>query len=157
PRLIGKGPIMSPAPAHRRRRHAIVDMLLGRSTSPDRIESRSIGRRAAPRRPVVEELESRLAPAAPIVTAIIRSSPTQQQTSASPVTYSVRFDQSVTGVDATDFRVVTDGTVPSNVPISVSGSGSTYFVTVSGLRGAGNLHLNLTDNDSITANGVPLG
>src|SRR4051812_38157717 len=61
--------------------------------------------------PRVEELEWRVVPAAPIVLSMNRSSPTAQTTSVGSVQYAVTFDQSVTGVDETDFKITTIGTV----------------------------------------------
>jgi hypothetical protein len=67
--------------------------------------------------------------------------------SATSVRFTVTFSESVTGVDAADFTLATSGT--AGTISSVSGSGTTYTVTVSGISGAGTLGLNLTDNDTI--------
>jgi hypothetical protein len=78
-------------------------------------------------------------------------------TAAGLVTYTVVFNQDVTGVDRTDFRLF--GTGLSNFGIgTVSGSGRTYTVTANTGSGNGTLSLNLLDNDSITNTvGAPLG
>src|SRR4051812_1654408 len=79
-----------------------------------RLESRRIESR-------LEALEVRVLPAAtPLVTAFFRSSPTTQDTSASSVTYGVIFNESVTGVDASDFKVTTKGGVGFANPLVVS-------------------------------------
>jgi len=73
-----------------------------------------------------------------------------------PVSWTVIFNNSMTGVDATDFALVQTGG-PSGASITgVSGSGTTWIVTAS-TGTAGTIGLNLVDNDSILAGGVPLG
>jgi len=67
---------------------------------------------------------------------------------AETVQFRVRFSEPVTGVDATDFRAVTSASVTAG-PVSVSGSGSIYTVTVGGLAGQGTLGLAVADDDSI--------
>ncbi len=85
---------------------------------------------------------------APKVVSITRLS--APLTNAGSVQFQVRFSEAVTGVDPTDFAVAKTGSVtaPSG-GVSVSGSGATYTVTVSGIGGAGMLGLSLTDNDTI--------
>ena len=96
----------------------------------------------------------------PTVTGITRLG--AQLTSASSVQFAVNFSEPVTGVDASDFRVVRSGAT-SSTSLSVSGGGSSYTVTVGGISGAGTLGLNLIDNDSIrdiltkSAQSHPLG
>jgi hypothetical protein len=68
---------------------------------------------------------------------------------ADPVKFRVRFTEPVTGVDPTDFRAVTSGSVTAG-PIAVTGSGSVYTVTVGGLAGQGKIGLAVADDDSIT-------
>jgi len=67
---------------------------------------------------------------------------------AESVQFRVRFSEPVTGVDATDFQAVNSGSLTAG-PISVSGSGAVYTVTVGGIRGQGSLGLSLVDDDSI--------
>jgi hypothetical protein len=107
--------------------------------------------------PRVELCEPRLAPAAPIVLSIERTTPAAQFTSATNVTYTVTFDQSVTGVNAADFSVATSGNLKAALPVVVSGSGAAYAVAISGIHGSGDLRLDLIDDDSIDAGGEPLG
>jgi hypothetical protein len=104
----------------------------------------------------IEELEPRLTPA-PTVLSIVRSSPAAADTNANSVTYAVNFSQAVTGVAASDFLVTTDGSIKFTSPVAVLGSGSAYTVGVNGIRGGGNLRLDLSDNDTILGSGVPLG
>ena len=91
---------------------------------------------------------------APAVTSIndVLASTTNQ----SVIPWTVIFDQSVTGVDPTDFSLAKTGTVSVNL-LQVTGSGTTYTVTASGVTGNGTLGLNLVDNDSIIGGGVALG
>lgn len=67
---------------------------------------------------------------------------------AESVQYRVRFSEPVTGVDPTDFRTVTTGSVTAG-PISVTGSGAVYTVTVGGLAGQGTVGVTVVDDDSI--------
>ncbi|MGB6168579.1 MAG: lamin tail domain-containing protein, partial [Geitlerinemataceae cyanobacterium] len=92
---------------------------------------------------------------APTVTQITRTNP--NPTSASTVSYTVQFSEAVTGVDATDFELVTSGISAANIT-NVTGTDDTYTVEVDTGTGDGSIQLNLVDNDSIT-NGlmVPLG
>jgi hypothetical protein len=106
----------------------------------------------------LEMLEDRTLPSgAPNVLAIARLSPAGPGTSASSVSYAVTFDQPVTGVDPSDFKVTSRGSVQAVAPVVVSGSGAIYTVQFNGIHGSGDLHLNLVDDDSIQAGGVPLG
>ncbi len=79
-------------------------------------------------------------------------------TDATSVTYTVTYDQAVTGVDATDFRVARPMSVPGNPSITVQGNGAAYTVTVSGISVDGQLRLGQLDDDSIisAAEGLPL-
>ena len=66
------------------------------------------------------------------------------------VTWSVVFDRSVTGVDATDFSLVQAGGAAGASITSVTGSGTTWTVTANtGTSSAGTLQLRLVDDDSI--------
>jgi len=79
-------------------------------------------------------------------------------TNAASVNFTVTFSVPVTGVDKTDFTLVTTGGVTKSVISKVSGSGAVYTVTVGTGSGSGTLHLNLRDDDSIrSAYLVPLG
>jgi hypothetical protein len=104
----------------------------------------------------VENLERRvLMAASPVVLSIVRTG--SPITSSPTLGYTVTFDQAVTGVDPTDFKVVSDGTVVFSTPVSVSGSGSSYNVNINGVRGNGHLQLELVDDDSVQAGGNALG
>ncbi|MFL5896509.1 MAG: beta strand repeat-containing protein [Thermoleophilaceae bacterium] len=81
-------------------------------------------------------------------------------TNASSVQFTVQFSEPVTGVDATDFPnpPTTGGQIGTVSVTGVSGSGSTYTVTVGGMTGNGTVGLNLKDDDSIVdAAGNKLG
>jgi methionine-rich copper-binding protein CopC len=90
---------------------------------------------------------------APTLTSIARQTPSQELTNSASVTFQLIFDESVTGVDAADFVATGGGTIGN-----VSGSGTTYTVTVIGLgsvNGTVGLALNsptITDaaNNSLT-------
>src|SRR5205085_2829783 len=92
----------------------------------------------------------------PAVTSIVRSN--SNPTNAANVDFTVTFNRSVTGVDATDFFVTSAGLTGSPVVMNVIGSGATYTVTVStgtGTTGAAphTLRLDLRDDDSIKDSG----
>lgn len=74
------------------------------------------------------------------------------------VSYAVTFSQSVTGVDASDFSVVTNGTAAAGIA-SITGSGASYTVTVAGLGGDGavRLDLNASGTGIQNAGNVPIG
>lgn len=85
----------------------------------------------------------------------VSSNPTAGATS---VSWTVVFDQTVTGVDAADFVLVQSGGVSGAAITGVTGSGTTYTVTASTGSGTGSLGLDLIDDDSIkNAAGTPLG
>ena len=91
----------------------------------------------------------------PAVTSITLSngSPTRQ----SSVAFTVNFNESVTGVDASDFALTTSGVTGASVT-GVSGSGSSYAVTVSTGTGSGTIRLDVVDDDSLIDHaGNPLG
>ncbi len=92
---------------------------------------------------------------APTVTSILRADP--DSTSAGSVRFLVSFSEPVTGVEASDFALSTNGISGASI-INISGAGSQYVVTVATGSGSGTLRLDLFDNDSILdANGLPLG
>jgi hypothetical protein len=92
----------------------------------------------------------------PVVNSI---SPSTTATNVTSISYTVTFSDNVTGVDPTDFRVVTTGAIDGTPQIAVAPvSASVYTVTISGLHGSGGVQLNLLDNDSIkNASATPLG
>ena len=85
----------------------------------------------------------------PTVLSINRSWPPGPYTSDSTVSYTVTFNESVTGVDPTDFTLALNGPT-ATTPVSVTPvSGSIYTVTINGISGTGTLGLNLVDDGSI--------
>jgi Zn-dependent metalloprotease len=78
-------------------------------------------------------------------------------TSLNSVNFNVTFSESVSGVDASDFTLSTSGVLGAAVS-GVSGTGSSYTVTVNTGYGSGTIRLDVADNDSIlSAFSVPLG
>ncbi len=93
----------------------------------------------------------------PVVTSISRVSP-NPTSPATAVSWTVLFNQSVTGVDTGDFVLVQAGGVSGASITSVTGSGTTWTVNANTGSGGGTLGLNLVDDDSIiNASSVPLG
>ena len=105
---------------------------------------------------LAERLESRfLLSAAPFVESINRSNPAGPTTSSTTVNYTITFSEPVTGVDPSDFALITDGvtaTLPVVVipkPPAVGQAASVYTLTINGISGSGSLGLNLVDDNSI--------
>ena len=73
-------------------------------------------------------------------------------TNATSVDYTVTYNESVTGVDASDFVLTTTGTAVGTIA-SISGSGTTYTVTVNSLSGVGTLRLDLNNSGTGIVNG----
>ncbi|MDO9300671.1 MAG: hypothetical protein Q7T89_04770, partial [Anaerolineales bacterium] len=79
-------------------------------------------------------------------------------TVAASVNFAVIFSEYVSGVDPADFSLTTTSSVSGALVTNVSGSGTTYTVTVGTGSGAGDLRLDVVDNDSIlNASSSPLG
>ncbi len=79
-------------------------------------------------------------------------------TGADNVHFTVSFSKEVSGVDAGDLSLVTTGGISGAVVSDVSGSGSTYTVTVATGAGDGTMRVDVMDNDSIIdLAGNPLG
>jgi len=69
-------------------------------------------------------------------------------TNAASVQYTVTFSEPVTGVDAGDFALTVSGLTGTSVA-GVSGSGTTYTVTVNTGSGDGTLRIDVADDDTI--------
>src|SRR5690606_38781600 len=67
---------------------------------------------------------------------------------ATSISYSVNFNKSVTGVSTDDFQLTTTSTVTGDIN-SVSGSGSSYTVTVNNISGIGTIRLDLKGGTNI--------
>jgi hypothetical protein len=80
--------------------------------------------------------------AVPYVTTISRQPQTTLAVVGTSTVFRVTFNASVTGVDTSDFILVKIGTVNGTIA-SVSGSGTTYDVTVNSITGFGQLRLDL--------------
>ena len=92
---------------------------------------------------------------APAVSSIVRANSASAvvQASATSLDYTVSFTQSVTGVDASDFSVSTNGTATGTIDSVSAVSGDTYTVHLTGLGGTGTLHLNLNNSGTGIQNG----
>jgi predicted outer membrane repeat protein len=82
----------------------------------------------------------------PIVNSISRINPSP--TNLALVGFTVTFSESVTGVDVNDFGLTTTGVSGATLS-GVSGSGSTYTVSVDTGSGSGTIRLDVVDNDTI--------
>lgn len=80
--------------------------------------------------------------AVPYVTTISRQPQTTLAVVGTSTVFRVTFNASVTGVDTSDFNLLKIGTVNGTVA-SITGSGTTYDVTVNSISGFGQLRLDL--------------
>lgn len=87
-----------------------------------------------------------LSSALPQVTSITRQN--TNPTNSTSVKFLVTFPVNVTGVDTTDFSLTTSGVTGASIT-GVTGSASSYVVTVGTGSGSGTIRLDLVDNDSI--------
>ncbi len=91
----------------------------------------------------------------PTVSSISKASPDPSPLGV--VDYKVSFSDSVTGVDAADFTLSSNGLTGSSIK-AVSGSGKDYTVTLDTGTGSGSIGLSVVDDDSIKNSlGAPLG
>jgi hypothetical protein len=84
----------------------------------------------------------------PVVQSISRTTPAGPTAGAGSVTYTVTFSEPVTGVDPADFALALSFVV-ATTPVTVSGTGSVYTVTINGIAGNGTLGLNLVNDGTI--------
>ncbi len=95
-------------------------------------------------------------PGTPSVTSSLRAD--TNPTVAASVNFTVTFSETVSGVDSGDFSLSTTASINGALVTNVSGSGTTYTVTVGTGSGAGDLRLDVVDNDTIiNASNSPLG
>ena len=83
---------------------------------------------------------------APSVSSIVRADP--NPTSAATVSWTVTFNEGVTGVGVADFALAATGPTGTSVT-GVSGGPTVFTVTASTGTGTGTLGLNLVDDDSV--------
>jgi LPXTG-site transpeptidase (sortase) family protein len=83
---------------------------------------------------------------APSVSSSVRADP--NPTNAASVDFTVTFSKAVTGVDTSDFGLTTTGVSGASIT-GVTGSGTTYTVSVNTGSGSGTLRLDVIDDDSI--------
>ena len=91
---------------------------------------------------------------APSVSSVLRPSGASSTVAgaATLIAYTVTFSESVTGVDVSDFALTATGTATGSIA-SVTGSGTTYTVTVNTLGGDGTLRLDLNNSGTGIQNG----
>jgi hypothetical protein len=91
----------------------------------------------------------------PTVVSSLHANP--NPTNAASVDFTVTFSEPVSGVDTTDFALTTAGVTDASIT-DVSGSGTTYTVTVDTGSGNGTIRLDVMDDDTIQdMAGNPLG
>jgi len=83
----------------------------------------------------------------PTVTSVLRAD--VNPTNAASVNFKVTFSESVSGVDASDFTLVTSGALTGASVTNLSGSDNVYTASVDTGSQDGTLGLNVKDNDSI--------
>src|SRR6185503_16388827 len=83
----------------------------------------------------------------PTVSSVVRAN--TNPTSAASVNYTVTFSENVSGVNVPDFTLTTTGGVSGASVSGVTGSGTTYTVTVDTGSGNGTIRLDVLDDNSI--------
>jgi hypothetical protein len=92
----------------------------------------------------------------PRVVSVVRAD--ANPTNAASVNFKVNFSESVSGVDASDFALVTNGSLGGASVTNISGSGKVYIVSVNTGSEDGTVGLNVKDDDSIVdVSDSPLG
>jgi hypothetical protein len=79
----------------------------------------------------------------PTVMSVKRQSPTDENTSTNKVTYLVTFSKTVSGVDISDFKLTTEGTVTGKIASVSAANGNTISVEVNTIAGTGTLRLDV--------------
>ena len=106
---------------------AIFTKVFSRNTKPEKKKTARIQ---------LLPLEDRIVPAVPFSPAFPYAV-SINLAGSSPITnsgsFTVTFNQDVVGVDAGDFQIVKTGSVANGTISSVTGSGTTYTVNVSGI------------------------
>ncbi|MFW5882197.1 MAG: Ig-like domain-containing protein, partial [Planctomycetota bacterium] len=77
----------------------------------------------------------------PTIISITRKTPASSPTNADSVIFTVTFDEDVTNVDSDQFTAEPTDTVAVGTPLSVTGSGASYEVTIDAITGDGTLGL----------------
>lgn len=86
---------------------------------------------------------------APTVETIARHLPFEPETAATRVLYRVQFDESVTGVDLSDFELTTTESATGSIDSIINDSGKIYWVWVTETSGAGDLRLDVKATPTI--------
>jgi len=91
----------------------------------------------------------------PVVLSVKRQSPTNENAETDHVTYLVTFSKTVSGIDISDFKLTTEGTVTGKIASVSAANGNTISVEVNTISGTGTLRLDMkstgtgiTDADS---------
>jgi hypothetical protein len=93
------------------------------------------------------------APAALAAPRVMSIEPDSSGPSASSESFTVTFDQHVTGVDGSDFQPTATGSVTGSVTGVTASNNAVYIVTVGGITGAGTLRLDLKASGTGIMNG----
>jgi hypothetical protein len=94
----------------------------------------------------------------PVVLSVNRQSPTEENTSADHVTYLISFSKTVSGVDVSDFKLTTEGTVSGKIASVSAANGHAISVEVNSITGTGTLRLDVknTGTGIVDADSNPL-
>ena len=123
---------------------------------PSMISMRLLLASAPPAQQLFNTVVASSGASAPLVTSMVRSD--GDASNAQTLHYAVSFNESVTGVTASDFVLSASGGVSGPTVTGVTGNGSSYTVTVDRGTGTGTLGLSLVDDDTIIdASSIPLG
>lgn len=87
---------------------------------------------------------------APVLQSIQRNTPAGETTNGSTLTFTLKFNEAVTGADTADFQLATSGTAGGTLS-QVTGNGTdTLTLTVTGVSGTGTLGIDLAGSQNIT-------
>jgi hypothetical protein len=94
----------------------------------------------------------------PLVLSVKRQSPAYENISSDHVTYLVTFSKTVSGVDVSDFKLTTEGTVTGNIASVSEANGHAISVEVNSITGSGTLRLDVknTETGIVDADSNPL-
>jgi hypothetical protein len=94
----------------------------------------------------------------PTVVSIKRKTPTSENAETDHVTYNVTFSKTVSGIDISDFKLTSEGTVTGKIALVSAANGNTISVEVNSISGTGTLRLDVksTETGIVDADSNPL-
>jgi len=84
----------------------------------------------------------------PTVVSVKRKTPTIENTETDHVTYLVTFSKTVSGIDISDFKLTSEGTVTGKIALVSAANGNTISVEVNSISGTGTLRLDVKNSET---------